>query len=119
MTSLGDIIKQANLLTEPAAPAPKTQARLYKVHLCVNIYAEIEVMAETPELAFRIAERQARDARRTGTTAPCAFRAAILQPIDWRAPGKGFKWVRLLQTINNDSGVSTWTAGEEDVPVVS
>lgn len=121
MKSMDQLIAQANLDTKsaPSAVAPRREARSHKVHLCVNIYAEIDVMAETPEEAFSLAEKRVAEAKRTGKTAAFAYRAAIRRPVDWKAPEKGFKWVRLERVIDDRTGVATWREGRDDVSFAS
>ncbi len=117
MQSLGAIIASANTDLAPTsaqAAAGATEPRLHRVTLACHVFAEIEVLAATPEEAFAAAEAQSGAARRTFRSTPLAVRASIQRRVDARDPSKGLKWVRLERTVDADTGRVTWSPGGDD-----
>ncbi|MCX6952591.1 MAG: hypothetical protein NTV51_10575 [Verrucomicrobia bacterium] len=121
MNSIGSILASTKVAPK-SADLPKrppmfslmhSEARPFKVTLAVQIVAEIEVMARTPEEADRIAEARAKEAKRVYRSEPHGFRECIRKLVDYRDPSKGFKWVRLEQ-VRGEDGNLHWAEGSDD-----
>lgn len=117
MKTLGEIIVAANVASKPGAKILRqpSEPRLHRVVLVVKIVADIEVTATTPEEAFAVAERRAKEATRRYRTEPIAVRASVRKLVDPRDASQGHKWARLERTIDEVSGCSIWAEGKDDV----
>lgn len=93
--------------TAPAVAEP--QPRKFRVHLCAQKFAVLEVTALTPEAAFELANARRAEATVDFVTVLSPFRTDVLQPIDLRDISKGFKWVRYERQFLD---ALDWTKGQ-------
>lgn len=117
MKTLGEIIAGVGVAQNGAAPVSRApgEPRLHRVILVVEIVAEIEVMASTPEEAFRLAERRAGEAKRRYRTAPLAVRSSVRKRVDLADESQGHKWVRLERKIDDVTRQVLWVEGRDDL----
>ncbi len=121
MDSIGNLLANAADLpkTRPTLPPERPrfsvlgEPQLFKVKMSVLIVAEIEVMAPSPEHAFRAAEARATEAKRLYRTAPMGFAPFIRKLVDRRDKEKGYKWVELVQTRGEDGNLH-WVDGKDE-----
>lgn len=73
-----------------------TKKRPYKVTLCVMICSEIEVVAESPIDAQRVAEQQVDKATVTLHTTAYATRLMVQRRTDPKNPESPLEWVELV-----------------------
>lgn len=121
MNSIGSIlttVAEAPKKSRSARPVssrvwPPSEPKPYLVRLCIEIVGEIEVMASTPEQAYRLAEARAGEAKRIYKTAPHGYLACVRRPVDPRDLAKGWKWVQLEQS-RDEAGNLVWVLGKDD-----